>query len=245
MSNQIIDGNPPYPYSFLGLLFQSLICFLVLVFCQSLIRLQNIHRTSDNAAPSTRTDPPDTNNNPNQKEPVETSENGASTSPSTDNPQSAETIEGSVTKGATVGSTKSNPLSTLQAMSEDRHTLSQPRFLPPATPQAVTAVAEARLMHPKLTASETVSHKKNARPYEGPVFLVDVFRNGVDDPVDTVVITDETLPPRKNRKNKVAWRLPDLESAKGGRLVSETLVFYDCLHCAYMSIWIQLLNHSL
>lgn len=225
MSNQIIDGNSPYPYSFFGLLFQSLICFFVLVFCQSLIRLQNIHRTNDNAAPSTRTDPPDdTNNNPNQTEQVATSENGVSTSPSTDNPRSVEIIEGSATKGATVGSTKSNHLSTLQAMSEDRHTLSQPRFLPPATPQAVTAVAEARLMHPKLTASDTVSHKKNARPYEGPVFLVDVFRNGVDDPVDTVVITDETLPPRKNRKNKVAWRLPDLESAKGGRLVSETLL---------------------
>lgn len=221
MSNQIIDGNSPYPYSFFGLLFQSLICFLVLVFLQSLIRLQNIHRTNDNAAPTDN--PPDTNNNPNQQEPVETSENGVSTSPSTDNPQSAEIIVGSVTTGATVGSTKSNPLSTLQAMSEDRHTLSQPRFLPPATPHAVSAIAEARLMHPKLTAAETVSHKKNARPYEGPVFLVDVFRNGVDDPVDTVVITDETLPPRKNRKGKVAWRLPDLESAKGGRLVSETL----------------------
>ena len=224
MSNQIIDGigNSPYPYSFFGLLFQSLICFLVLVFFQSLIRLQNIHRTNDNAAPSTTDNPPDTNN-PNQQEPVETSENGVSTSPNSDNPQPAEIIEGSVTTSATAGSTKSNPPSTLQAMSEDRHTLSQPRFLPPATPQAVSAIAEARLMHPKLTASETASHKKNARPYEGPVFLVDVFRNGVDDPVDTVVITDETLPPRKNRKGKVAWRLPDLESAKGGRLVSETL----------------------
>lgn len=80
-------------------------------------------------------------------------------------------------------------------------------------------------MHPKLTASESSSQKKNHRPYEGPVFLVDVFREGVDDPVDTVVITDETLPPRKNRKGKVAWRLPDLESAKGGRLVSEPCVY--------------------
>ena len=54
---------------------------------------------------------------------------------------------------------------------------------------------------------------------------MDVFREGVDDPVDTVVITDETLPPRKNRKGKVAWRLPDLESAKGGRLVSEPCLY--------------------
>lgn len=185
------------------------------------IQTLTLTRTNDNAAPSTTTDNPlETNNNPNQQEPVETSENGVSTSPSTDNPQSAEIIEGSVATGATAGSTKSNPLSALQAMSEDRHTLSQPRFLPPATPQAVSAIAEARLMHPKLTASETTSLKKNARPYEGAVFLVDVFRNGVDDPVDTVVITDETLPPRKNRKGKVAWRLPDLESAKGRRLPS-------------------------
>lgn len=236
MSNQIIDGNSPYPHSFFSLLFQSLICFLILVSIQGIIRLHNIHRANDNAAPST-------DNNPNQQElieePVETSENGISTSPRADNPQSAGKIEGSVTAGATVGSTKRNTYtsSTLHAMSEDRHTLSQPRFLPPATPQAVTAVAEARLMHPKLTASETVSHKKNPRPYEGPVFLVDVFRKGVDDPVDTVVITDETLPPRKNRKGKVAWRLPDLESAKGGRLVSETLsiIFLHCDTCTYIS----------
>ena len=100
-----------------------------------------------------------------------------------------------------------------------------------APPQAETAVAEARLLHPKLPASGSSSHKKNLqRPYEGPVFLVDVFRIGVDDPVDAVVITDETLPPRKNKKGKIAWRLPDLESAKGGRLVSKQLVrlFFYC-----------------
>lgn len=207
MSNQI--SNYPYPYSFFGLLFQSVICFLALVFLQALIRLQNIHRTS-NTAQTVSADNQLTNSNPNQQEP------------------SSQISEDSVPVGAK--GTYS------QTMIEDRHALSEPRFLPPATPQAETAVAEARLLHPKLPASGSSSHKKNLqRPYEGPVFLVDVFRIGVDDPVDAVVITDETLPPRKNKKGKIAWRLPDLESAKGGRLVSKQLVrlFFYCssLYC--------------
>lgn len=193
MSNQI--SNYPYPYSFFGLLFQSVICFLVLVFLQALIRLQNIHRTSNTTQTVSADNQLKANSNPNQQEP------------------SSQISEDSVPVGAK--GTYS------QTMIEDRHALSEPRFLPPATPQAETAVAEARLLHPKLPASGSSSHKKNLqRPYEGPVFLVDVFRIGVDDPVDAVVITDETLPPRKNKKGKIAWRLPDLESAKGGRLPS-------------------------
>jgi hypothetical protein len=47
-----------------------------------------------------------------------------------------------------------------------------------------------------------------------------VYRHGVADAVETVIVTDETLPPRKNKKGKVIWCLPDMESAKGGRLVS-------------------------
>jgi len=192
MSNQI---------TFLGLLFQSVICFLVLVFLQALIRLQNIHRTSNATQTVSADNQLKANSNPNQQEPS----------------SHAQISEDSVPVGAK--STYS------QTMIEDRHALSEPRFLPPATPQAETAVAEARLLHPKLPASGSSSHKKNLqRPYEGPVFLVDVFRIGVDDPIDAVVITDETLPPRKNKKGKIAWRLPDLESAKGGRLVSKQLV---------------------
>lgn len=37
---------------------------------------------------------------------------------------------------------------------------------------------------------------------------MDVFRLGVDDPVDCVLISEETLPPRLNKKGKVVWRLP-------------------------------------
>ena len=95
-------------------------------------------------------------------------------------------------------------------MSEDRHNLSEPRLVPPGSAEAHAFVAEARVLH---------GNEKVSANYDGPVFVVDVYRSGVDDPVDTVVVTDETLPPRKNRKGKVAWRLPDLEAAKGGRLV--------------------------
>jgi hypothetical protein len=48
------------------------------------------------------------------------------------------------------------------------------------------------------------------RPVPGlklPTWEVDVFREGVDEPVLTLVIDETTLPPRM-RKKKVVWRLP-------------------------------------
>eukprot|EP00560_Eucampia_antarctica_P009276 CAMPEP_0197827572 /NCGR_PEP_ID=MMETSP1437-20131217/4323_1 /TAXON_ID=49252 ORGANISM="Eucampia antarctica, Strain CCMP1452" /NCGR_SAMPLE_ID=MMETSP1437 /ASSEMBLY_ACC=CAM_ASM_001096 /LENGTH=108 /DNA_ID=CAMNT_0043428467 /DNA_START=28 /DNA_END=354 /DNA_ORIENTATION=+ len=37
---------------------------------------------------------------------------------------------------------------------------------------------------------------------------VDVFRKGVDGPVDTLRVHDRNLPPRVNKKGKTVWRLP-------------------------------------
>lgn len=37
---------------------------------------------------------------------------------------------------------------------------------------------------------------------------VDVYRDGVPQPVDTLPINVKTLPPRKNRKGKIVWQLP-------------------------------------
>jgi hypothetical protein len=48
------------------------------------------------------------------------------------------------------------------------------------------------------------------------VWNVDIYRKGVTDPVDTIEISDETLPPRLNKKGKVVWRLP----TDGNRVVS-------------------------
>eukprot|EP00554_Chaetoceros_debilis_P004337 CAMPEP_0194087322 /NCGR_PEP_ID=MMETSP0149-20130528/24530_1 /TAXON_ID=122233 /ORGANISM="Chaetoceros debilis, Strain MM31A-1" /LENGTH=502 /DNA_ID=CAMNT_0038770639 /DNA_START=54 /DNA_END=1562 /DNA_ORIENTATION=+ len=39
-------------------------------------------------------------------------------------------------------------------------------------------------------------------------WLVDIYRNGVEDPIDTIEISEVTLPPRKKKGGKVAWRLP-------------------------------------
>ena len=47
------------------------------------------------------------------------------------------------------------------------------------------------------------------------VWLVDIYRNGVVSPIDTIEISEVTLPPRK-KKGKVVWRLPSDQS----RLVS-------------------------
>lgn len=38
-------------------------------------------------------------------------------------------------------------------------------------------------------------------------WLVDITREGVHEPVDTIEINENTLPPRK-KKGKIVWRLP-------------------------------------
>lgn len=37
---------------------------------------------------------------------------------------------------------------------------------------------------------------------------VDIYRDGVAQPIDTVIISDRVLPPRTNKKGKIVWKLP-------------------------------------
>lgn len=37
---------------------------------------------------------------------------------------------------------------------------------------------------------------------------VEIYRNGVNTPIDTIVLSDESLPPRTNKRGKIVWRLP-------------------------------------
>jgi hypothetical protein len=54
----------------------------------------------------------------------------------------------------------------------------------------------------------TFSEPRPAHGYDKLTWKVDVFREGVDDPVLTLVIDSDTMPPRM-RKKKVVWRLPE------------------------------------
>lgn len=54
----------------------------------------------------------------------------------------------------------------------------------------------------------TFSEPRPAHGYDKLTWNVDVFREGVDDPVLTLVIDADTMPPRM-RKKKVVWRLPE------------------------------------
>jgi len=72
----------------------------------------------------------------------------------------------------------------MTSSTEDRHTISTPRII-----------------------KNTNSNGENDSPLLS--WEVDIYRQGVDSPVDTVVINNETLPPRYNRKGKIVWRLPD------------------------------------
>mmetsp|Transcript_18874 Transcript_18874/g.26574 ORF Transcript_18874/g.26574 Transcript_18874/m.26574 type:complete len:555 (-) Transcript_18874:25-1689(-) len=68
----------------------------------------------------------------------------------------------------------------------ERHTLSEPRPLKSTS-----------------TNGSSVSPGDNTLKWE-----VDVYRKGVSDPIETLVLSDESLPPRKNKRGKVVWRLP-------------------------------------
>ena len=59
------------------------------------------------------------------------------------------------------------------------------------------------------------------------VWLVDIRRKGVTDPVDTIEISEESLPPRK-KKGKIVWRLPTDHS----RLVSSR----NCFRFRFLSL---------
>jgi hypothetical protein len=54
----------------------------------------------------------------------------------------------------------------------------------------------------------TFSEPRLAQGYDKLTWNVDVFREGVEDPVLTLIIDNDTLPPRM-RKKKVVWRLPE------------------------------------
>lgn len=54
----------------------------------------------------------------------------------------------------------------------------------------------------------TFSEPRLAHGYDKLTWNVDVFREGVEDPVLTLVVDNDTLPPRM-RKKKVVWRLPE------------------------------------
>ena len=50
------------------------------------------------------------------------------------------------------------------------------------------------------------------RPIAGltlPAWDVDVFRDGVPEPILTLRVDETTLPPRRSKKKKIAWRLPE------------------------------------
>jgi len=78
---------------------------------------------------------------------------------------------------------------------EDRHALSEPRI-----------------------QSNNKGNKNDTQSLV-PVWLVDIHRKGVASPIDTIEISEKTLPPRK-KKGKVVWRLPSDHS----RLVSHDLL---------------------
>ena len=56
----------------------------------------------------------------------------------------------------------------------------------------------------------TFSDPRLAHGYDKLTWNVDVFREGVDEPVLTLAIDNDTMPPRM-RKKKVIWRLPEDE----------------------------------
>lgn len=71
-------------------------------------------------------------------------------------------------------------------MTEERHTFSDPRS----------------------KSFDNTSSSNDPSTPPSCCWEVDIYRNGVPDPIDTIEISDETLPPRTNKKGKVLWRLP-------------------------------------
>ena len=74
---------------------------------------------------------------------------------------------------------------------EDRHTLSEPRFLE--------------------------GHQTMELTWE-----VDIYRHGVAEPVDTILVSNTVLPPRFNKKGKILWRLP----TEPGKIVRLFLIWF-------------------
>lgn len=73
------------------------------------------------------------------------------------------------------------------------------------------------------------------------VWLVDIFRKGVPDPIDTIEVSDETLPPRKKR-GKVAWRLPTDDSRLVCHNVMSRFTMDLFLSCSWLFICASLLD---
>ncbi len=90
---------------------------------------------------------------------------------------------------------------------EDRHSLSEPRLRSSSDE--------------KSSNTDNTNVNVNVNASSSLVWLVDIYRKGVTNPVDTIEICNESLPPRLNKKGKVLWRLPKDKD----RLVSEKDTF--------------------
>ena len=64
-------------------------------------------------------------------------------------------------------------------------------------------------------------------------WLVDVYRKGVDDPIDTIEISDQTLPPRK-KKGKIVWRLPN-DASRVVRIIFKNLIWSGSISFEFFS----------
>ena len=86
---------------------------------------------------------------------------------------------------------------------EDRHTVSEPR-----------PITLAMLENNPQQGGEFVG--EGFEPGDIVGWEVDVFRENVEKAIDTFILTNENLPPRKGKKGKIVWRLP----ASGDKAVS-------------------------
>jgi hypothetical protein len=82
---------------------------------------------------------------------------------------------------------------------EDRHTVSEPR--------PVTLAMLDKHMNPQGEGGYFGGGGVDPDDIVG--WEVDVFRENVDKPVDTFLLNNSNLPPRKGKKGKIAWRLPE------------------------------------
>jgi len=65
-------------------------------------------------------------------------------------------------------------------------------------------------MEDRHTISEPRIHHSNNKNHE-LTWEVDIYRHGVLQPIDTILISNTVLPPRKNKKGKILWKLPTEE----------------------------------
>ena len=106
---------------------------------------------------------------------------------------------------------------------DERHTLSDPRPAA-ATDGSAPTPRRSGLDDDDDNDWDDGEFDRESYRCDLPGWHVDVYRRGVSDPVDTLLINDETLPPRTNRKGKAVWRLP----GDVAKLVSCYLLLIKC-----------------